>query len=138
MKNSDVSNNRKYFSLCDMFVVLVVMCVAVVGFVRLFAHDNAQSLVAVVKVGGEVTHRISLDDVQEPYEYTVEGEFPVVLRVCGDSVCFVRSECADKLCVNTGVLLRAGQSAVCLPARVSVTLVSEGCGDESMPDAIVG
>ena len=35
-------------------------------------------------------------------------------------------DCRDKICVNTGKISRAGQSIVCLPARVSVAVVGNG------------
>ena len=37
------------------------------------------------------------------------------------------STCPDQVCVQTGQLTRAGESAICLPARVTLRL--EGGGD---------
>ena len=37
------------------------------------------------------------------------------------------STCPDQVCVHTGLLTRAGESAICLPARATLRL--EGGGD---------
>ena len=127
---------RKYFTLADLLIVAAVLCVVILGSFRFFAPSE-QSLVAVVKVRGEVTHEITLQKVDEPYELKVSGECSVVIGVFPDGVQFISSECPDHLCVNTGKLSSAGQSAVCLPGRVSLTL--ENAKDtDFVPDAIVG
>ena len=45
------------------------------------------------------------------------------------------SDCPTQDCVHTGVITRAGQSIVCLPAQVVVHL--EGTAPDA-PDVIVG
>ena len=45
------------------------------------------------------------------------------------------SDCPTQDCVHTGVITRAGQSIVCLPAQVVVHL--EGTASDA-PDVIVG
>ncbi len=138
MKESEIHYKRKYFSPVDLLIIAVVLVCVLAGVFRFFAAKNTDGLVAVVKVRGEVAERIPLDDVEVPYELTVSGECSVVIEVSPEGVGFVRSECPDSLCVNTGVLRYAGQSAVCLPGRVSLTLESAKGTDGSVPDAIVG
>ena len=36
------------------------------------------------------------------------------------------STCPDQVCVKTGTLTRAGESAICLPARISLRLEGSG------------
>ncbi|MBQ8000063.1 MAG: NusG domain II-containing protein [Ruminococcus sp.] len=129
---------RKYFALGDLPVVLLVLSAFVLGLIMLFSGRGDDNLVAVVSVRGEVYSEISLAQVAEPYDLTVEGDESVVLHISSDGVEFVSSDCPDKLCVNTGLLTRSGQSAVCLPARVSVKLVSETGAPSDAPDAVAG
>lgn len=64
-----------------------------------------------------------------------QGEFEIsgVLVVVGNGCARIaRSDCPDMSCVNCGAISRAGESLVCLPNRVSVTL-----SGADMPDAVI-
>lgn len=53
----------------------------------------------------------------------------------GGKVYMEHASCKNQICVNTGKISRAGQSIVCLPNRVSVTI--EGKGGQEY-DAVSG
>ena len=53
---------------------------------------------------------------------TVEGAVTNRIEVTAEGVRFLESDCPDQVCVRSGLLTRAGQSAVCLPNRVIVRL----------------
>ena len=129
---------RKFFAIADLMVLFAVLLFVALGVFRLLMPKETQGLVAVVKVKGEVVSRIELENVAEPYEVTLEGDGGVVLCVSPTGVWFKDSDCPDKLCVNTGKLTYAGQSAVCLPARVSVSLEAGDKGEKPLPDAVAG
>lgn len=132
------ASKRKYFSFWDLLPLGVVVCTFVLSLCLLFGLRSEGDLTAVVSLRGQVIKEIPLSEVSEPYEFTVEGEESVVISVSSQGVAFVSSQCPDKLCINTGVLTRAGESSVCLPARVSVKLVSEGGAYKDAPDAVAG
>lgn len=138
-KKTDVK--RKYFSLPDLILAVVVVIAAVFGFLGMIRSGEESDLVAVVKVGGVVYKEISLSEVDKEYNLTVKGydAGEIVLCITRESVEFVQSPCEDKLCVNTGRLTKSGDSAVCLPQRVSVKLVSaDSTQSAKQPDAVVG
>lgn len=62
-------------------------------------------------------------------EFEISGVKVVVKNGCAR---IDRSDCPDLCCVNSGAISRAGESIVCLPNRVSVTL-----SGEEMPDAVI-
>ncbi len=136
--SADKSIKRKYFALGDLFVALVVVLSLLLGLFSLFFEKTATDLVAVVTVKGEVYCEIPLSQITEPYELSVTGDKVVVLYMSSEYVRVLSSDCSDKLCVNTGRLTRAGQSSVCLPARVSVKLISEDVNSKETVDAIAG
>ena len=57
-----------------------------------------------------------------------------VIELDKDGAHFVSSPCPDKICVNKGIIKRAGESAVCLPQRVSVRIE----GGDSEIDSVTG
>ena len=57
-----------------------------------------------------------------------------VIELDKDGAHFVSSPCPDRICVNKGIIKRAGDSAVCLPQRVSVRIE----GGDSEIDSVTG
>ena len=63
-----------------------------------------------------------------------DGTYHLTVRVSGDAAYIADSDCPGQDCVHTGAISRAGQSIVCLPAQVVVSLVSTS----SDVDAVLG
>ena len=80
--------------------------------------------VAVVERNGSIILRQELSALDSPIEREIQGENGITLIVVlsPDGAAVRSSECPDKICVNTGTLHKAGESAVCLPAKVVLRL----------------
>lgn len=136
---TDCNNSkRKYFTPWDLLPLTIVLVAFLLGICLLIFSRSDGQLTAVISVRGEVYCEIPLASVSEPYELAVEGDGTAVLSVSSQGVAFKSSDCPDKLCVNTGLLTQAGDSAVCLPARVSVKLVTDKNTSINVPDAVAG
>ena len=57
--------------------------------------------------------------------YTPNAAPSVKIEVRDGKIGFIESDCPDKVCIHTGFLSTAGQTAVCLPNAVSVVVRSE-------------
>ena len=57
-----------------------------------------------------------------PMTDTVDETVTIAGETTPEGVRFAESDCPDQVCVRSGLLTRAGQSAVCLPNRVIVRL----------------
>ncbi|MGN0453489.1 MAG: NusG domain II-containing protein [Ruminococcus sp.] len=136
MHNKTISENRKFFRLADLAVIALVLTAFAAGVAMLCHFSSSGTRIALITVNGREYKSIALDEVTAPYELTVEGECTVLVQISSEGVRFVSSECDDKLCINTGLVDRPGESAVCLPARVAVKLICEDNSGEI--DAVVG
>ena len=63
-----------------------------------------------------------------------DGNYHLTVHVDGTGVYVADSDCPGQDCVHTGAISRAGQSIVCLPAQVVISLV----GAASDVDAVLG
>ncbi len=124
---------RKLFTLSDLFLLLFVLILFLTAFFILTKRSEDGELYAEISVKGECVKSISLSEVKEPYTITVED---TQISVSSDGVCFLSSPCKDKLCIERGTIFRAGESAVCLPQRVSLRIVSRGASEQI--DAVAG
>ena len=90
---------------------------------------SPQGRTAVVERDGEVVLRQELSQLTEETVYTLEGAQGVELTITlsPEGAAVTSSTCPDQVCVRTGLLTRAGESAICLPGKVILRL--EGGGD---------
>ena len=61
--------------------------------------------------------------------YEVPGGCGNVLEITGGKVHMQHADCPDESCVGQGFIFRTGECIVCLPGRVTATVVS---GDDSV------
>ena len=94
---------------------------------------------AVRTVGGEVVVRV--DGVEtERHALTADGTYPLnggsnILVIGEGQAWLTEANCPDLLCVRQGKIRYTGQSIICLPNRLTVTV--EG-GEPDEVDAVVG
>ena len=84
---------------------------------------------ALVEVDGQVVLERDLSSLAGTETVPLEGANGIQLTVelSPEGARVASSSCPDQVCVHTGLLTRAGESAICLPARATLRL--EGGGD---------
>lgn len=123
----------KLFSRYDLLVLIAISAVAIILLIpHLFSNDN---LTATITVDGKVVESVDLGKVSGFREIKPESEPEIKVRIESGKICVIEAECEDKLCVNCGWLDSDGDMAVCLPAKVVVS-VDSAKADETAPDVI--
>ena len=80
-----------------------------------------QGACAVVLVAGQEIGRYALDEEQE---ILIGDENAYNILVVGHRRAWIQeATCSDGLCVRQGMVNRSGQSVICLPNKVTVTIV---------------
>ncbi|MBR5641370.1 MAG: NusG domain II-containing protein [Firmicutes bacterium] len=111
-----------------MAVALLVLGFATLAFLRSSQKDGA---FARVTVDGEVYGTYSLAEDRTVDVVTSYGHN--VLCIEGGKVWVSEADCPNHDCVEKGAIAKTGQIILCLPHKLSVTVVNEG---EEAPDAI--
>ncbi len=98
------------------------------AFVFLIFARLPKGTVAVVEKNGKELLRRELSQLTGPEETEIQGENGIWLELAfyPDGAAVLSSQCPDKICVGHGKLTKAGETAVCLPARVSLRLEGPG------------
>lgn len=110
-------------------IALVVVLSAVIALLLFQGASSSitatSHLEAVLTVSGEEVWRTSLSELSAPktHKVTVAAGSLTVLEEAG-KVCVQSSDCPDQICVRTGWLSFAGQTAVCLPLKVVLKVIS--------------
>lgn len=119
---------KKLFTRADLIIAAVVL---LSGLALLCFKPSGEGETAIIRVDGKEYKKIDLQST-ENFEITVNG----VVIACENKEIYVKSStCPDKICVGAGHLTKSGQSAVCVPNRVSVEISGKG---EGTPWAVTG
>lgn len=111
------------FKKRDLWIILPCLLAAAVLF--LWFGLQPSSGIAVVEKSGTEIYRFDLDKQQTKQIVNVGGDYHVQLLLEPGAISFFHSDCRDQVCVRTGKLTKPGQVAVCLPAKVSVRVISK-------------
>lgn len=122
----------------DALVVLLVLALAVSLGARSFLDarkpiEQNGGLTVVVSMDGQEVERTSLLDYSGQHIYENRG-YTLTVESADGCVDVTQSDCPNQDCKHSAAITRSGQSIVCLPARISITLV--GANPEF--DAIAG
>ena len=105
----------------------VLVFAAVILIFQLFRNDGGEHLVE-ISVGGE---RFGTYDLTDNRTIEVGGTHRVVIE---DGAAHMEwADCPDQICVNHRAVSKNGESIICLPNQVVVTVVSP---EESELDAV--
>ena len=134
MKSSPRLSPSKY----DLLVVAAVLALAVCLGVRFWGGLNAApvqngGLSVVVEIDGVEVERARLLDYSGQHVYTNNG-YTLTVDSADGWVDVTHADCPTQDCKHSGAIKRSGQSIVCLPAHIVITLA----GTTADYDVIVG
>ncbi len=128
----------KFAAKKDIFIIIgiVAACIIVYAIYNIrLANDD--SVKAEIYYYSKLVKTVDLDK-KEDRTFTMPQDKHVKLHVYKDgSIAFIESDCPDKVCINTGKINKAGQSAACLPNGIVVKIVSKDKNSD-VPDVVVG
>lgn len=113
---------NRFFHWQDLFLIL--FCLSIAGIFLLWSAQKPSGGIAVIEQNGAEIGRYDLSLQQETKIITVPGDISVTICIAPGEAYFQDAQCPDQVCVRTGKLTKPGQSAVCLPARVSLRILT--------------
>lgn len=125
---------NKFYLRNDVFFIIALLFIAAVGMLYLFVFRSGGDIVKVT-VDGELYGTYSLSD--NVTEDIVSGKDDTGLNrlVIRDGKALMESaSCPDGICVSHRPIFRSGESIVCLPNKVVVTVINDN--DTDAPDVV--
>lgn len=118
----------------DALVVLAVLLLAAAAAWLSYGGRSGDALTATVKHRSQVVAQVPLSSLTEEKTVTIDGTYHLTVTLDKTGAAVTESDCPGQDCVHTGRITRAGQSIVCLPEQVVVTLE----GKTSSADVVLG
>ena len=129
--NTSVKRRPVPFDL--LAVALVLLLAALVSF-RFYGGERVGAArLVTVSIGGETVDRFDLSEPGVQRIYTNNG-YTLTVQTEEFGLRVVSSDCPNQDCVHRGTIDRGGESIVCLPARIVISLAA----DEGGIDAVLG
>lgn len=110
----------------DFVVFLVPVMIAVLSTV--FVFSNGDERIARIEIDGTVIQTVDLNSTPN-LELDITPEYHNKIVVKGGKIGILSADCKDNTCVRTGFIDTPGQSIVCVPSRLVIT-VTGGDTDE--------
>lgn len=131
---NDKVNSSKHHIRNDIIFIIVILLVAIIGMIYLFNFRATGDMVKVTVDGkpfGE--YSLSQDIVKEIYVGDSAQHNRLVIK---DGKAYVEyATCPDGICVDHRPIFRDGESIVCLPNKVVVTVTTQS--NKNDPDIII-
>ena len=119
----------------DGLVAAAVIVLAVAVAAGFYAPKKAEGpLRAVISAEGKTLEQGTLLELSGTRVYTNRG-YTLTVEIADGAVNVVDSDCPGHDCQHTPPISRAGESIVCLPAQIVITLEGASSG---APDVVVG
>lgn len=120
--NPDSASTQGYRPTRGDLIVMVLCAMLLAGLYLGYWQASARSAEAVIMVNGKNWARLELFYNQD---FEVPGPLGIShIQVRDGKVRFVDSPCPNKLCVHQGWITETGESATCLPNRISVRILA--------------
>lgn len=103
----------------DVLLFLLPAVIAVIAAVFLLYADGGRT--ATVTVDGTVVATVQLDSAPDG-EISVDTRYNNKIAVKNGKIGIVEADCKDNVCVNTGFIEKPGQTIVCVPSRLVISI----------------
>lgn len=115
MENQNVTTKRKY--RLDIIIIAAILVVSL-SLLLIVTLSKEEGSVVVVEIDGTTVATYPLD---KNAEYSLNGGSNVL--VIEDGVAYMSySNCPDHTCEKTGKIRYVGQTIICLPNKIAVTI----------------
>ncbi len=111
----------------DIILLVTVLAATVLCAVFIFIPRGRGRTAVVNFDGREFKYALDRDQVTD---IAMNGK-NIRIEIKDRTVRMVRSVCDDKICIRTGRISRVGQSIICAPAKVYITITEEEYDDGS-------
>ena len=120
------------FKKGDLIVIAAVAALALLLlFCNRFFYGEVKNGVVEITVDGKLYGSYSLQETQKLVIEDADGGSNTVFIENG-TVCVLDADCPDRLCVKQGCIHRNGQSVVCLPHGLVITVKDAPLADVDM------
>ncbi len=128
----------KFFKKTDIIIISILLILSVGGYIAYRIMFSNTKVLAHIYYESKLVKTVDLSEKKD-YSFRLDENDHVLIHVYKDgSIAFVESDCPDKVCIHSGKLSIAGESAACLPNKIVIKIVKKDKHNKDDADMIVG
>lgn len=128
----------KFFKKTDIIIVSVIILVGIIIWLVYNNTLSKNSVKAEIYYKSQLVETVDLSKGVDK-TFSIPQDPQVVFHIDKEgNICFETSDCPDKICVKTGKLNKAGETAACLPNEIILKIVPSKERSSDDLDMIVG
>lgn len=126
----------KFFKKADLIIIALILAFACVFYFIYSTRQKEKGTFAQIYYKNALVFSTELLTGEERV-FSLKEAPNVVFRLYEDgAICFLSSDCPDKICVKTGRIHEVGQMAACLPNGLVLKIVSTESGSSNADIAL--
>lgn len=86
--------------------------------------SEKEDVYAIIEANNEIIKIINLSKLKEREVTIISGKYNTMIVADHKQICFMSTNCIDKLCVKEGWLSKPGQVAICLSNKSLIRVVN--------------
>lgn len=122
----------------DKILFVIVISVLLIMSAGTYAYKLAfkgKDKIAVIKADGKVVKTINLSKLRGTEKFDIkEGNHFNTIVAEKDKISIIDADCPDKVCIKTGWISDAGESIVCLPNKLIISIEGGETSDKAPTD----
>lgn len=107
----------------DFVIIIVLLLGAGLSWILINNFYYSQGNYVEISVDGELEKTLSLDK-DTVYQIKTK-KFKNIIEIKDGQVYMKEADCPDHLCVKQGKISKSGQTIICLPHKIIVTVISD-------------
>lgn len=120
----------------DFILIMCIITVSIVSIVAYKLYFNKSGRFVTVKTDGKITASYPIDVDRTITIKGVDGG-KNVLKISGGKADIIESNCPDQTCVKKHSIMHEGETIVCLPHKVVISIDNSSHTKDNKPDAVV-
>ncbi|NMM61333.1 NusG domain II-containing protein [Clostridium sp. P21] len=111
----------------DKIAAILIVTLIIISVISVFLykqHIKGSHRIATIKQNGKIIKTIDLNAIKENQEIkiTYDGNHYNIVEIVSDKIRIKDADCPDKICVKNGWISEPGQSSVCLPHKLIISI----------------
>lgn len=108
----------------DFILIGIVAVIVIILLIALYATGGNSGNRVQIEVDSQVVETLPLDTDAEKIIKTEKGETNTIIIKDG-KVSILQADCPDKICVHHRAISRTGESIICLPHKLVVSVTND-------------
>ncbi len=108
----------------DKILIIIILAIIGISLFQILKPDKTNKIL-VIRSDGKVIKQINLNTSKDTEFVVKSREGHLTVEIKNGKVRVINSTCNDKLCIKEGWISRSGESIVCLPNRISISITGQ-------------